>query len=377
MHDSDESVDYESMLEDDLRSVSGFENADFDDTQENDVSHSDHTFPNHNAFDERLSLPNHLDHICEEVSSLHSNNHRIFDHSPKLFKALKCDMGKSVTTLVKSSMKEVRDDLKSQAKSLRKFCLDAQKHLLKPTEQQKSIQEFTNRLFKTTSLIFSPTPPKESTPPKDSSKGKAVAMIEELVNELVKYQGEGVAQSSYTKSSPEKWTEHEAKKAKMMEEYKHQISFRADTLPITKISYEKRLRFPPPAELATFGLTAEEKNMKMTELIKEIFVTENVRVDEMDRNLIPPSGIMPIQGPIINKPESGIFFMNGNTDIGFQRESEFHLTPIVELVRLQRQIKVDSEIARDMFSKINYVIEAGSDFIKARKIIEKNLDNVD
>nr|GEV33512.1 hypothetical protein [Tanacetum cinerariifolium] len=145
------------------------------------------------------------------------------------------------------------------------------------------------------------------------------------------------------KAQAEKWTEHEAKKAKMMEEYKHQISFRADTLPITKISYvvnsrkeatmkitrgnnplnliEKRLGLPPPVELATFGLTAEEKKRKRTELIKEIFVTKNVRVDEMDRNLIPPSGIMPIQGPVINKHELVIFFMNGNTDIGFQRES--------------------------------------------------------
>nr|GEV51077.1 hypothetical protein [Tanacetum cinerariifolium] len=73
MHDSDESTDYESMPEDDLRSVSGFEGVDSDDTQGNDVSHSDHTFLYHNAFAERLSLPEHLDHICEEVSPIHSN----------------------------------------------------------------------------------------------------------------------------------------------------------------------------------------------------------------------------------------------------------------------------------------------------------------
>nr|GFA06131.1 hypothetical protein [Tanacetum cinerariifolium] len=199
-------------------------------------------------------------------------------------------MGKSVTTLVKSSMKEVRDDLKYHAKSLGKVCLDVQsmhtqlndiqslleseliiddtakgeknkkakdpnpvatqgdpqsaeplverkelvvhnseekkskeiisveddkqplskrfkimtpipdiqnptplntfipKHLLKPKEQQKSIQEFTDQLFKTTFSRFSPTPPRKITPPRDSSKGKAVAIIEEPRNELVKYQ---------------------------------------------------------------------------------------------------------------------------------------------------------------------------------------------
>nr|GEZ79610.1 hypothetical protein [Tanacetum cinerariifolium] len=35
----------------------------------------------------------------------------------------------------------------------------------------------------------------------------------------------------------QKWTEHEAKKVNMMEEYNHLISFRADKLPFTKISY--------------------------------------------------------------------------------------------------------------------------------------------
>nr|GEU51680.1 hypothetical protein [Tanacetum cinerariifolium] len=162
----------------------------------------------------------------------------------------------------------------------------------------------------------------------------------------------------------------------MMQEYKHQISFRVDTLPITKISYIdnsrneatmkitrgdnplnlvvhpnfrlktlsfsewmevhalafKKLGPPPPPKLATFGLTAEEKKRKRTELIKEVFVTKNVKVDVMDINLIPPSGIMPIQGLVINEPESGIFFMNGNTDICFQRESELHLTPTIELI---------------------------------------------
>ncbi|GKG07458.1 hypothetical protein Tco_0330427, partial [Tanacetum coccineum] len=79
----------------------------------------------------------------------------------------------------------------------------------------------------------------------------------------------------------------------------------------------KRLGLPSPAKLVTFGLTAEEKKRKRAEVIKEVFVTKDVRVDGMDRNLIPPPGIMAIQGLVIKKPESGIFFMNGNTDIGF------------------------------------------------------------
>ncbi|GKC24227.1 hypothetical protein Tco_1026377 [Tanacetum coccineum] len=123
MHDSDESADvqedsdYESMPEDDLRSVLGFEAADSDNTQGNDVSHSDHIFQDDNASAERLSLPDHMDHICEESD-------RFSRLETELSKTLKSDMGKSVTSLVMSGMKKVKDDMNSQAKSLGKFCLD-------------------------------------------------------------------------------------------------------------------------------------------------------------------------------------------------------------------------------------------------------------
>nr|GEZ08404.1 hypothetical protein [Tanacetum cinerariifolium] len=124
MHDSDESVDYESMLEDDLRSVSGFEDADSDDTLGNEVSHSDHTFSDHNDFVDRLSLPDHLDHICEKVI-IHQVSDGINDRfarlETELSKTLKSDMGKSVTNLVKSGVKEVRDDLKSQANDIQRM----------------------------------------------------------------------------------------------------------------------------------------------------------------------------------------------------------------------------------------------------------------
>ncbi|GJY42212.1 hypothetical protein Tco_0429482 [Tanacetum coccineum] len=51
-----------------------------------------------------------------------------------------------------------------------------------------------------------------------------------------------------------------------------------------------------------------------------MFVTEDVRVDEMNRLLIPPPGVVPIEGLVIKEPESGIFYMNRNTDVVFQRE---------------------------------------------------------
>nr|GEV22684.1 putative ribonuclease H-like domain-containing protein [Tanacetum cinerariifolium] len=306
------------MPEDDLRSVFGFKDVDSDNTQGNDVSHSDHTFPDHNASAERLSLLNHLDHIYEEVSFLHLKLgtmesyiiHQVLDGSKSTFPALVTtalqeqlldfSQKHSETAFHQSSknlykltfkpllrrMKEVRDCLKSQANDIHgekpadlnidntesaPSAFDAKQnegkelvihkseekkseeiisveddsneddkqplskrfkimtpipdipnltplntfvpeHLLKPKEQQKSIKEFTDQLFKTTSLRFSPTLPRELTPPRDSSKATL-------------------------KAQAKKWIKHKAKKAKMMKEYKSQIYFKADTLPIIKISY--------------------------------------------------------------------------------------------------------------------------------------------
>ncbi|GKB62053.1 hypothetical protein Tco_0918239 [Tanacetum coccineum] len=82
----------------------------------------------------------------------------------------------------------------------------------------------------------------------------------------------------------------------------------------------KKLRLSPPPALATFGMTAKEKKRKRTQFLKEAFVTKDIRVDGMNRNLIPPPRVVSIKGLIINEPESGIFFMNRNTNIAFQRE---------------------------------------------------------
>ncbi|GJZ72434.1 hypothetical protein Tco_0636285 [Tanacetum coccineum] len=100
------------------------------------------------------------------------------------------------------------DDLDKQALSKRFKIM----HLI-PSKPQSSVKQFTDQLFGTTSSKYSPTPLREPTPPRDLSKGKAAAIIEEPTT---------------LKAQAQKWTEHEAKKAKIMEEYNHQISFRAD-----------------------------------------------------------------------------------------------------------------------------------------------------
>ncbi|GJS83128.1 hypothetical protein Tco_0749669, partial [Tanacetum coccineum] len=195
----------------------------------------------------------------------------------------------------------------------------APEHLLKPEEQQKSLHDFTNQLFGTTSSKFLPTPPREPTPPRDPAKGKEVAIVKEQVNELVTYQEEGGSIPKMPKLKSFITLEGTLSQ----EEFNNQIK------------ELKRIRLPPPLALTTFRMTVEEKKSKRTQFLKEAFVTEDIRVDGMNRNPIPPPRVLPIEGLVINEPESGIFFMNMNTDIAFQRESEFHLTPTIQLIRIQ------------------------------------------
>ncbi|GKA73769.1 hypothetical protein Tco_0780071 [Tanacetum coccineum] len=78
------------------------------------------------------------------------------------------------------------------------------------------------------------------------------------------------------------------------------------------INQAKKLGLPPPPALATFGITPEDKKRKRTEILEEVFVKENIVVDGMHRNLVPPLGIEGRQRHVIREPESDIFFYNGN-----------------------------------------------------------------
>nr|GEX83310.1 hypothetical protein [Tanacetum cinerariifolium] len=72
------------------------------------------------------------------------------------------------------------------------------------------------------------------------------------------------------------------------------------------LNQAKKVGLPPPPELATFGMTCEDKKRKRTEFLKEMFVTEDIRVDGMNRNIIPPPKIILIDGFVISEPELSI-----------------------------------------------------------------------
>ncbi|GJT83629.1 hypothetical protein Tco_1057971 [Tanacetum coccineum] len=438
-----------------------FNTEDSDDTQENDVSKSDTILQDDHASAERLSLPDHMDHICEEVTSLYI---RIGDMESSIVQQVSADFKSSLPTLITESLKEqlpqdlphveahVQKNLQDQLFNLllkpmyKEFNafnkLESQIFVLLQKELSKSIhkdikqsirlkvkkgmKEVQDKLSWCTSTVATNSQHvrdlrvmikdivslleaakvfkkdnakgekwekniveskgeqpadvkvanKESAPLASNNKpsegkelvGSQLCEKEEPGNELVQYQEEGGSNPKAPKLKPFITPE-----GPLSQEEFDSISGNYKRLKTLGFSEWLKVH-----ALASKKLTAEDKKRKRTEFIKEVFVTGDVRVNGMDMNLIPPPGVLPIQAPpvvvpiewlVIKEPESGIFYMNRNTDVVFQRESEFHLTPTVKLIRIQNQIKVDSEIANEMFRIMNYVIEARSDCIKARETV--------
>ncbi|GJT90707.1 hypothetical protein Tco_1079552 [Tanacetum coccineum] len=286
-----------------------------------------------------------------------------------------------------------------------------------------SVENVTNSIFQTTSFDFSPTPPR------DESKVNGIATKENLMKDLIREIKRLVdlkaeqeksemrlkkLSSEEIQAQAQKLAEYEAKRKRMLEEYNHCITFRANPLPITKISYKinrvtndvtmriernnqplnvtvhekfvlRQLGFsewieiktqaeksgiPLPLELSAFGLSvAEKKRKRSSEIIKKVFVTEDIKVDGMKRNLIPPSRVIGSEGLVISEPESDIFFYNHNFGLVFQREEEFHLETTPQLTKIQDCIKTNSQIANEMFRKMILTIEARDDVVAVKDII--------
>ncbi|GJX17159.1 putative reverse transcriptase domain-containing protein [Tanacetum coccineum] len=138
--------------------------------------------------------------------------------------------------------------------------------LQKPDATKMTVDQFIEHLTKTTSSIFSltplryPTPLGDPTPPSDESKGKVSNLVilegqltqEDVMAQLkemkrladLKAEKEKSEKSlkeilspATIKAQTRKMAEHESKRKKKFDEYNHQITHRANELPITKISY--------------------------------------------------------------------------------------------------------------------------------------------
>ncbi|GJS62799.1 hypothetical protein Tco_0677363 [Tanacetum coccineum] len=116
------------------------------------------------------------------------------------------------------------------------------------------------------------------------------------------------------------------------------------------LNQAKNLGLPPPPALATFGITAEDKKRKSNETLKEVFVKERIDVDGTQRNITPPSGVV--------------------------GKEEFHITSIIQLIRLLKRINLDSPEAREMYKIMKIEIESRDDVNKAKEIVRTNSDGL-
>ncbi|GJR65857.1 hypothetical protein Tco_0011922 [Tanacetum coccineum] len=393
--------DLQSLPDDDLRSVFGFEAADSDDTYDNKVSHSAHTSQDDISSTERLSILDHLDHIFEEVNYLHS---RLGNMESSFVQTVSDEIKSSLPAMITNALKEqllgilstalknflpliVNESLQTYNPAISEQFLETQAQLNKKGGETPK-KPFQHILWehKTAENITPPEPSLE-TQGEHAYKESTLLISDTKVNKesaIVLYNPKKDL-VDLTTTEQDSDDDDDLDKQPLSKRFKimHPIPNKPQPLVKQFTDYQRafgpmanRLGLPPPLELATFGLTAKEKKRKRVEFIKEMFVTEDVRVNGMNRIMIPSPGVVPIEGLVIKEPESGIFYMNRNKDVVFQRESKFHLTPTVELIHIQNQIKVNSEIASEMYRSINYVIEARDDCIEARKTVQENLDNL-
>ncbi|GJU69077.1 hypothetical protein Tco_1255336 [Tanacetum coccineum] len=272
------------------------------------------------------------------------------------------------------------------------------------------LDQFTYSLFNTTSSEFSLTLFKDDKAylEKKMTLEEAKAQMEEIKRlEFLKTEKEKsekrlkVLTPEELEAQAAELTAYEAKRAKILQEYNHCITFRANPLPITKISYKvmgfsewievhalaskvrsksnglllknlkakfqwvktqaAKLGIPSPPQLTVFELPPAKrkvgiKRKKRYELIHEVFVMENIIVDGMQRNLTLLKGVVGKAGMVIKEPEARIFLYNGNFDLVFQRRSEYALASTPQLIRIQNLIKIDSEYAQHVYDELIYEI---------------------
>ncbi|GJW02183.1 hypothetical protein Tco_1561039, partial [Tanacetum coccineum] len=247
----------------------------------------------------------------------------------------------------KSSEKNVSDD-EPPVKKL-KFLIPTSSSILSPTPLKSilpeptqkpevtkmTLEQFTEHLTKTLSSIFSPaplrepTPPRDPTPLKDETKGKGIA-TEEPLKEIMPYMEEGgsvpkihslksfiilegkltnedvMAQVKDVVNSSNEATMRITRGNDPLNVTIHDKS-RLKTLGFSKwlecvLSQAKALGIPPPHEVSTFGDSINDRKRKRSsEILQEVFVKENVVVDGMHRNIIPPPGVEGRKGLVIRE----------------------------------------------------------------------------
>nr|GEX65415.1 hypothetical protein [Tanacetum cinerariifolium] len=128
----------------------------------------------------------------------------------------------------------------------------------------------------------------------------------------------------------------------------------------------EKLKIPLPHQLTETKLTPiKKKRKRIMEVARNAFLKADVRVNRIERKLVPPMGVTTDKyGQVIKHLEPGILFFNGNTNLGFQRINKFDLATIVQLLRMHSFIIQDSDYARTVVVELILLIESRPDCVK-------------
>nr|GEV86045.1 hypothetical protein [Tanacetum cinerariifolium] len=120
----------------------------------------------------------------------------------------------------------------------------------------------------------------------------------------------------------------------------------------------KKPGIPPPHELSNSGIQVNEKKKRSSEILKVVFVQQDIIMDGMHRNLVPPQEFVGSRGLVITEPEDRIFYYNGNFNLDFKRESEFHLANTTQLIKILDDFQRNTPEAEEMYKRLQLAIEA-------------------
>ncbi|GJT34310.1 hypothetical protein Tco_0924729 [Tanacetum coccineum] len=241
-----------------------------------------------------------------------------------------------------------------------------------PNATIMTIAQYTEHFSKTTTSIFSPTLPREPTPPRYESKGKGILKeMKRLVD--LKAEKEKSEQSLKKILNPATIRA----RAQKMVDYKVNSSKEA-TMRITRGNDPLNLTVYERFRLKTLGFTERlevhalmsKTKSKSNDLLLQSLRAKFQWVLSQAKALgIPPPPELSTFGVSINDKKR-----KRSTKI--LKEEEIHLAATAQLTRLQNAIQIGSPEVEEMFATLELTIEARNDVTKARKIVKDNLDSL-
>ncbi|GJX84908.1 hypothetical protein Tco_0335682 [Tanacetum coccineum] len=111
-------------------------------------------------------------------------------------------------------------------------------------------------------------------------------------------------------------------------------------------------------------------------MIQQVFLTKEVVVYGMEKNLASPQGVTTGKHKQeLKPPEPMLLFFNGNYDLGFQKVNKYRLATTVQLLGIHKLIDQDSDYENTIAAKFMLMTESRHDLVEAREIVEENLDD--